>query len=336
MSALLVALLGGLLAQAGVVSAPPRGAPELGLLLCAGDGCNDRLFWLSLDPSLSSLPVVVVETVLVDELAWSQDREAEARWQAALDEARLALVEGRLPPAQAALDRAGEALSRLAGDPPNEELVAWAFLQGALALEQGQASRAEERFAQAAALAWNRSLRLPEGCARWEEPLYAAMAALLRRGPGELLVEDGDNGLSFTLDGVPLGPAPLRVSLLPGEHRLSGGDARQAHAWSQTVRVQAGQRSTVRALLANDDDARHVTYQLAMAVESGQLDPDVAALLERWAARHELRRLRLLRLDADAQAPIDDIAREAGGALPRFRVRQVLYEPSLRRISALP
>lgn len=326
-------LLLGSAALAGMVTTPPPGAREVGLLLCAGEACNDRMFWLTHDSGLGELPVVSVEALLVDEVAATQDSEAAVAFRLALEEARLALVDDRRFEAEAALDRAGRALEQWAGDPPNQELFTWYALRGFVAEAKGEGARASEALRQAVAVAWNRSVSLPEGTEPWAEGYYRELAAVIEGGTGELLIEDGGNGLGFTLDGVYLGAAPLRVRAFPGTHRLSAGNARQAHAWSEAVDVRAGRTSTVRALLANDDDARWVTYQLALAVDSLTLDEDVARLVERWADRHGIRQVRLLRLDARLIEPMDDVDREAGAAMPSFTLREALYDPGLRRLS---
>jgi hypothetical protein len=320
-------------ALAGMVTAPPPGATEVGLLLCAGEACNDRMFWLTHDSNLGELPVVSVEALLVDEVASTQDSEAAESWRQALEEARLALIEDRRFEAEAALDRAGAALSMWAGDPPTQELFAWYVLRGFVAERKGEHGRSGEALRQAAAVAWNRSVVLPEGTEAWAEHYARELQAVISQGTGELFVEDGGNSLAFSLNGVLLGKAPLRVQVFPGEHRLSAGNARQAHAWSEAVRVTAGRTSTVRALLANDDDAQWVTYQLALAVDTMSLDEDVARLVERWAERHGIRSLRLLRLDAQLRGPMDEIDREVGAAMPTFTLREARYEPSLRRLS---
>ena len=322
-------------ARAGVVTAPPPGATEVGVLLCAGDGCNDRMFWVTHDSGLGDLPVVNVDSLLADEEAASRDEEAGPRYRAALETARLALVEGRRVEADNALHEADRALEVWAGSPSNQELFTRSFLAGAVALEGGLARVAREELRRAAATAWNRSVVLPAGTERWAEAYYAEVEALIATGTGRLAIGEGEMELQYALDGVPLGPAPIDVSVFPGVHRLTADHGRQGHTWTQDVEVVAGRTVSTQARTGSEGDARWATYQLVMAVETLQLDPALANLLDAWAERHGVRSLRLLRLDLDHQVQEDEIDRAVGGALPTFTLKAARYDPALRRMTAL-
>lgn len=325
--------LAAALAHAGMVTVPPPGAAEVGLLLCAGDACNDRMFWVTHDSGLGDLPVIVVDALLADNVAARQDEEAAERFREALESARLALVDGRQVLADSALNEAERALAKWAGTPTNQEQFTLWFLRGAVALEGGMARVARQEMRRAAATAWNRSVALPAGAERWAEPYYAELQALLGEGTGTLVIEEGEGTLTYSLDGVELGPAPIRVHVFPGVHRLTATSSRQAHAWEQEVEVVTGRTVSARARLANDGDAQWATYQLARAVDSLSLDPALAELLDTWAERHGVRTVRLLRLDARMWIEEDEVAREAGGTMPTFEVREVRYDPALRRMT---
>lgn len=323
------------LARAGMVTAPPPGAAEVGVLLCAGDGCNDRMFWVTHDSGLGDLPVLSVDSLLADEAAARRDEQAALRLREALEQARLALLEGRPQVADNALNEAGRALEQWAGSPTNQELFTLWYLRGAVSLEEGLDRVARQELRRAAAVAWNRSVALPPGTERWAATYYAELEALLAEGTGQLVITEGEMELQYALDGVPLGPAPIRVHLFPGLHRLTADHGRQGHAWTQEVEIVAGRTATTQARTGSEGDARWATYQLVLAVETMKLDPELARVLDAWAERHGVRSLRLLRLDLDHQVELDEIDREVGGTLPTFQLRAARYEPALRRMTPL-
>jgi len=322
-------------ARAGQVTVPPPGASEVALLLCAGDGCPDRLFWVTNDPAFGAEPVMVVESLLADVQAGASDEVLSARFAESLERARLAAVESRTPQAQAALDDAEQALQAWHGGPDNAALFAFWYLRGVV-MEQIVPGSGAGAFRRAAATAWNRSVAPPAGLEAWTVPYYAAMRALLDEGTGTLVIDPGGGTPSYTLDGVPVGKAPIKVEVFPDRHRLTAVDGPWVEPWVAEVNVHPGRLTVTRAQFNDEDSESWLVQSLYLAVTTHQLDPAVADLLERWADRHQIQSLHLLRLDVADAPPQDEISLAAGEGLPTFTRTEAWYQPRLHRFTAGP
>lgn len=314
-------------ALAGMVAAPPADADEVAVLLCEVDACSDRMFWVTHEPRLDAVPVVAVDALLAAEVAArAGGDEAGAAWTAALDRARTALLAERWGEAERALDDAERLLRGWRGTAENADLFALWYMRGAAGVASGRSNGATP-FAQAAALAWNRSVAPPEGLERWADPYYAAVEELLEQPVGTLTVEAA-GGAELFLDGVSLGAGPARVLVFPGVHRLSAVEAGGGAEWAGTVTVAPGRTTTARPRFSGGEDPRWLLTALEQSVDTRRLDPAAAELLGRWAERHGLRAVRLLRLD-----PVDGSAAEDDPRL-RYRLVEAWYQPGLRRFSA--
>ncbi|NOY25436.1 MAG: hypothetical protein GXP62_06140, partial [Oligoflexia bacterium] len=117
-------------ALAGQVTEPPPGSQQVALLLCAGDGCPDRLFWVTHEPGLGAEPIMVVESLLAGAQDEADDDALAQRFDDALRRAHQAAVEGRNSLTRAALDDAEQALEAWHGSPDNAALFDLWFLRG--------------------------------------------------------------------------------------------------------------------------------------------------------------------------------------------------------------
>lgn len=322
-------------ATAAPVIAPPEGAQYLTVLACAADGCSDRLFWLQYEPAFEQEPVMVVEALLADDTAMTADSDMAEAFEAAVERARLDVLEGHWAQAESALDDAEQVLEQWRGAPDNQALFAMWYLRGVATAIEGRSSGAPS-FRKAAAAAWNRSVALPEGTEGWAEPYYEALEHQLGEGTGTLVIEAGSSSTTYWLDGVELGPAPIRVQLFGGRHRLDALGESRAQQWRSEVLVRAGETTTARARFPGGDDELWAAAALEVGIDRAWLEPEMAELLERFADRHSLRWLRLLRLDPEQELQPDEIEQAAGGGLPTFHAREIWYDPRLRRFSPDP
>lgn len=327
------------LAWAGLVATPPEDAREVAVLACPPDDCSDAMFWVTHEPALERVPILVIDALLAENAAEvAQGEAAAAEWRAALERARTAVIDQKWSVADGALDDAERILGEWRGTATTDELFALWFTRGAAALGSGR-RRGTDAFRTAAVLAWNRSVAPPAGLEGYASPYYAALADLLDEGTGTLVVPEGGAAARYRLDGVDLGPPPIRVQLFPGVHRLTAADPGSRTEWRGDVTIQPGRTSTLRARFPTGEEAARTAEALARAVDEHRLDPEVAELLTDWGVRHGLRTIRLLRLDPRDPAPSpagrpgarDDGA--AGHILPVYELREVTYDPVVRRFS---
>lgn len=333
--ALLVLLLCGP-AAAGPVTFPPEGAQEVGLLTCVIEDCPDWIFWIGAEPAFDDLPVLVPDVLLADEVVGEPDEARAQAFAGALEAARQAVLEDSPMRARTSLDDAGRILGAWRGSPDNQALFSLWFLRGVVADVQQQ-SEGAVHFRQAAAVAWNRSVAPPPGMEQWAEGYYAALAGMLEGGTGTMVVDAGRHGVTYALDGVALGEAPIRVQLFPGEHRLTAVDSYTGMQWRREVVIESGRTTTTRARFPGGADDRWAAGGMALAIDLRAIEPELAELLAAWARRHGLKRIRLIRLDPSRpEGELDEIEQEAGETLSTFIVRQVGYAPQLRRFEELP
>lgn len=323
------------LALAGPVTSVPDGAREVGLLLCAADDCSDQLFWVSFEPAFKDEPILLVEALMADRSAAAREDLEATAFAEALERARKAVLDGSWASAEGALDDAGAVLERWQGSPDNPTLFHYWFLKGAVTVLEGRSS-GEGSFQRAAAVAWNRSVAAPEGTERFEDAYYEAMEKLLSEPVATLVVPPGPAHVQYLLDGVPLGPGPLRVRVLPGTHVLSARDSRWSRDWQRELSLRPGKETSAEAHFPGEDGDRWAVEALAAAVDSFRLDPEAAELLAGWADRHGIQRVHLLRLDAVDRQEGDAIDAEAGASMPVFEAREAWYDPRLQRFSSRP
>lgn len=309
-------------ALAGVVGSPPRGATEVSVLACAGDGCTDRVFWTNNEATLRDVPVVMVDTILAERIAELTQGDAAVRaWNEALERARLAILDRKWSGATAALEEAERLMPQ--ARPDNQGLFSFAFLHGAIEAGRDDDDRG---LAAAAAVAWNRSVVLPAGLDAYAERYYAALTEALTRPPGVLVLDEAPADPNYELDGVRIGAAPIRVDLLPGTHYLRAADDDERMQWNKAVKILSGRATRTRARFAHGDDAAWVADALAAAVDERRMDEELGDILSEWADRHQLRRVRILRLDLRDGSE--------GARFSDYDVQAVWYEPRVRSFSA--
>lgn len=332
-SAVLAALLQAAPASAAPVMAPPEGADTLTILACAAEGCSDRLFWMQVEPGFEGEPVMVVEALLADDTAMTGAADMAEAFDEHVERARLAVLAGRWAEAEGALDDAEKVLEQWRGAPDNQALFSMWYLRGAATAIEGRSDGAPS-FRKAAAVAWNRSVALPEGTEAWADAYYDAVQQQLDQGTGELVITAGATETTYWLDGVELGPAPIRVQAFTGTHRLDASGATRAQQWRADIAIRAGDTTTARARFPGGDDEYWASAALELAIERAWLEPEMADLLARFADRHGLRALRLLRLDPEGDRELDEIEQAVGGGLPVFVASAIWYDPRLRRFSS--
>lgn len=327
MWSLLLALVGS--AWAGIVAAPPEGARSVVLLLCPDEAtCSDETFWLAHHPELEKEPIVLVDVLLAQNAARQEDNTArQIRFRNALEDAGARLAAGDHSGAAFALDLAEQALAGWTGTAGTQELFDLHFLRGALSVRRG--GTGEDSFAAAAAVAWNRSVRLPVSDAKVSAAWTAALRRTLEAGTGRLRIEAGPPGTSYFLDGIELGPGPLVVDVFGGTHRVTATHP-SGQEWRGELVVVPGRTAKARARLSLADDTRWVTTQLGRALDTRQVDPELGELLRGWCEHFGVRTLRLVRADVDGPVSVDAAGNRA---LPAYSLRAVWYDPQVRRFS---
>lgn len=310
-------------AFAALVGTPPLGATEVTVLACAGDACADRIFWATNEPTLRDVPVVLVDTILAERIAEVTQGEAAVRgWREGLDAARLALIDHKWAAAESALDEAEKVLPQ--ARPSNQDLFTFTFLRGAV--EYGR-TEDTSGLAHAAAIAWNRTVTLPEGLEALTPVYYDTLRELLQERPGQLVLERTQGDPDYELDGVKIGHAPIAVDLFPGVHRLRALDDVHKLEWVKDVRLVSGRTTRTRARFANGDDPVWAAEQLIAAIDTHQIDEELGDVLSEWAERHKLRRVRIIRLES-VVPPAGTTSR-----FTEYTVEDIFYEPRLRRFS---
>lgn len=328
---------------AAIVAAPPPEAPEVGVLVC-GEDCSDRMFWVMHEPALEPLPVVLLDTILAENAATAAEGEHIARsFRAHLDEARASLLVGKWMEADHALDDAQGELARWKGTPTNQELWTYDYLRGVTSII-AHLGDGHEAFEDAAAMAWNQDVTIPAGLEAYADPYYAALAERVAERPGTLVVGESSVSPTIALDGVPLGTPPLRVQVFAGVHRLTAVDTRRSLEWKAEVTVSAGRVTTAKVRFAGGETTEWAAAGLGAAVDERRMEAELADLLEDWADRNHVRRVRLLRLDPASLPPAPAPAKGAAvdpeepvvDPLLLYTMTQVAYEPKVRRFSDVP
>lgn len=284
------------------------------------------MFYVEHEPSLRALPIILVDAMLAVDAASVAEGENDARtFAAALASARESVAAGRWEMADSALADASRALQTWRGTPDNQAIFDLWYLQGVTSMERAGASA--EDFRNAAAMAWNRNAQLPIDRERYTKAYYSAVGQLLREPPGTLVVEPGVGAPTYFLDGIELGPAPIRVQLFAGVHRLNATDGRRSLDWRRMITVHPAATTTARARFPGGSDPERIAGELAQAVSTHQISEEVSELLSGWTERTGVRTIRVLRLDESARG-------KGRPDVPVFSVHDVYYSPSLRRFSA--
>ena len=319
------------LAHARMVGEPPEGARVVTILLCTADDCDDRTFWVDHEPALEREPVVLVDALLASSVASTAEGERlRAEFTTDLAHAQDAVQRGQWNEADGALDDAARVLDQWKGSPATSELFTLWYLRGGVAKSLGY-SAAGRDFAEAAAVAWNREVTLPPAPDAWQPSYYDALAGLLKQPTGTIALDAGSPTTTYTLDGVPLGPAPIHVSVFPGQHRLSAHDTTLDQDWRAAVTVTAGRTVPARARFASGSDPAWAAGLLQRAVDEHVIDREIGDLLFAWTTRTGVRTVRLLRLDP---APAPTVP--TGAEFPGYTVAEVWFDPTSRRFSTSP
>lgn len=315
------ALLAIGLAHAGLFAVPPPGTTDVGLLLCGGAACADRVWWATNEPPLRDEMLLLIDSLLADDTAAYEDGVTGKRaFQEALEKARLALVDKKWSAGERALDDAEALLRDWRGTADTADLFALYYMRGAAVVGADSGGGADS-FRRAAAVAWNRTVEPPAGLEGFADAYYKELAELVHDPLGTIVIDGGSSATDYYLDGVKLGVAPLRVQVFPGNHRLTALDRERSLAWRAGVVVVPRETTTTRASFGGARDPEEVAELLGRAVETRQMDPDVGELLMAWADRRHIKSLHLCRLDQDPSGKVS------------FSLKDVWYEPRLRRFS---
>lgn len=319
------------LAHARMVGEPPEGARTVTILLCTADDCDDRTFWVDHEPTLEHEPVVLVDALLANSVASTAEGERlRAEFNGDLAHAQDAVQRGQWSEADGALDDAARVLDQWKGSPAPVDLFTLWYLRGGVAKSLGYSS-ADRDFAQAAAVAWNREITLPPSPEAWQPAYFDALAGLLKQPTGTIVLDVGSATTTYTLDGVPLGPAPVRVAVFPGQHRLSAHDTSLDQDWRAAVTVAAGRTTPARARFASGSDPAWAAALLQRAVDEHVMDRELGDLLYAWTTRTGVATVRLLELNPTPTSPVP-----TGADFPGYAVAEVWFDPTSRRFSSSP
>lgn len=279
------------------------------LALCLDvERCAEEIAWLSELDALGGERVDVADTILeLDVGDWRDGVSLPDRFRGGIQKAIEEYKAKRLSSADSALSEAERALDAWPDSPSTQELFDLFFLKGAVRFARGPRNGHEESFRQAAALAWNREVRLPIEDESAIEAYYFAQSSLVSEGTGTLRVEQGLPGVHCSLDGVLLGPPPVEVRVFGGRHRLTAVQDGTLLKWKRDILVPPGRSAAVKPSFNRVGDTRWVYEQLLTAIYKRRIDSSVAELLGEWCRRHDLVLLRIARVEAvkpPAPAPV--------------------------------
>jgi hypothetical protein len=220
--------------------------------------------------------------------------------------------------AEAALVRALAAYSTAAPALPNGHEVADAYaLRAALRYAQGQDAEGARALSTALGLSWGRKLPLSTSSVLFAREVERVHAALQAQPRGSVRFVPVPPGVAVTLDGQPVGPAPLRVvEVPPGLHHWRAAMP-SGEAAGGLVEVVSGKEAEVRVKPPGEGPGA----VLATALAGNRLD---AAALEAAAALSQSLRADLLVLGAVSRT-------DTGLALDAF-----LFAPGTRTLRRVP
>lgn len=364
-------LLFVLQAYAGAVPAVPPGADALAVLVCPWDDtCDADAAWV--ERTQGDAPFVPFELVFErDNGGFAAGVDTRAALATALAKANDAAAKGHWAAVSSAVEEGKTALAAVRGDVNADSLFTLAFLEGAAARAQGGDKGEEYAFRQAAAIANGQSFDLPPHNADAERAWLDEQRRLVVGGTGTLAL-GAPEGVTWSVDGVALGPGTRDIALLPGNHRAVATLPHTLRSWQAEVPVLPGRTVTIAATFSQGDSARWVQTQVESAFDTLQASPEVTALLSDWATRNHLAALRLLRVEgvgarvADSAAVIgrpdpsrpvaadgervdhgdgipatyteeviarDDATRDTAVRAPEQRLRVVWFDPALQRFT---
>ena len=299
-------------ALAGIVGGVPPDAEEVTLLVCApGSSCAEEARWID---ERSAGPVLL----LVEALAAAAEDHAEAgerrrRFDEALARARAEFDARRFVTADTALSDAEALLLEVPGTIPQQALFDLLFLRGATALSR-ENPQAPGWFAQAAAVAWNRTVVLPVPEGPVAEAYYAAQHALLHAPTGVLLLAEPPTGAVWAIDGIELGNTTAQVVVFPGPHRLTASIPGKARTWVDLVEVRPGVWVSVQARFPPDVEGEAVAEAVRQVFAGGEVDADAVDALSAWVTQRGLVAVTLTLVDGSP-----------------FAQRSIRFDPRLRR-----
>lgn len=301
------------LALAGVVTDVPAGETRVDLVVCPTDEpCAQLAYSIEQLPGQAARAILPLDQLLErDGAEWEDGERLGDRFDDAMDKARAARAAGRLDDAARALDDADAALRRWSGTADPQRLFDLAFLRGAVAVARKEDPEAD--FRQAAAVAWNRSVTLPDGDPA-TAPYYAILDRLVGEGVGTLRFLAPPDGATWHLDGVALQAGPTEVRVFPGVHRITAVHDGKIRTWKKDFPVLAGRVREVSAAFSPADDANWVRAQVRDAFVTHTLPKEVKELISAWGARKNVAQVRLVVLT------------------PEGKLQAMTYEVALRRL----
>jgi hypothetical protein len=299
-------------ALAGIVGGVPPDADEVTLLLCApASTCAEEARWI--DERAAGPVLLFVEALATAAEDHAVAAERRRRLDEALSRARAEYDAGRWVTADTALSDAEALLLDVPGPIPQQALFDLLFLRGATALARDN-PQSPGWFAQAAAVAWNRTVALPVADGPVASAYHAAQHALLHAPTGTLALAAPPAGAVWALDGIELGAAAAEVQVFPGPHRLTASIPGKARSWVELVEVRPGARVPVEARFAPDLEAEAIAGAIRGVFAGGEVEGGAVDALSAWITQRGL--------DAVTLAWVDGTP---------FSTRQMRFDPRLRR-----
>ncbi len=278
-----------------VVNLANAATPLAGLLLCDDDAtCKDDVTYahgvVGDTPAITPIDLFLV----LDAGGWSEGGDQRDRFDRALLNAQDALDRSRWAQMDAAVADGLAALSLWPGQVSDQDLFNIYFYQGIARVAEKKAGEAYS-FREAAAVGDGVIQRLPTEDARFTRVWLDESRKLLVGGRGTIEVEGDLDGIAVQVDGRAV-KDPSKISLLPGNHRLTATRPNGIRTWAADVPVLAERTSRVKPEFTKEGDANWVRAQLGGAMDSLSAPSEVTDLLAGWCAQHQVTELELLQV----------------------------------------
>lgn len=145
----------------------------------------------------------------------------------------------------------------------------------------------------------------------------------------------GERGAVVYVNGVRVGPAPLKVPVMPGVHRVTVEHPNYVKPWRKTIDVRGAEGVEVAAWFERTEDPAYMLAELRGAFARRDAPDDVKDALSEWASNARFRALRLLLpeyVDRDAKDGEDVVHRD----LPPAELRGLGGKAKARDATGIP
>lgn len=282
------------IAAAGIVGGVLPGTPTVGLLLCGPDSpCIEEARWLDEHVAeAKALPVLFFAEALADSGdAFAVEIEGRKSLERAVGAARVAWDAGHVDEAAHQLDEAERALAALTGVVAQQTLFDLYFLRGAVAV-MAEDKAAAGFLARAAAVAWNRTVLLPQDAGPVATAYRDAQHRIMHAKPGKIALTVAPAGAAWTLNGVEVGLGG-ELTVLVGTHRVVAAVPGKALAWVATIAVEPEQIVAVEANFPPQLSADALGDAVRAAAAGAALDATAAVVLRAWREQRGITELRV-------------------------------------------